>query len=308
MSETISVREAEGLEDIEKFWSELHTYHKRDIFPDPADEDREYFLDDSQYRSHIDARCQREHDRCHRLFFRRKGVDIGFALAVIYDSEDGKCFLMEFCVFPEYRGGTGSECAAEFLAWGRGNGAKYFELNYDTEQRRRFWERSGFRLNGRDEWGVPLMLLPPREDMPVEVRHHADSRDWQLKKLVQGFLAEIGEEAASDEALERLERAVEAKAIVFFLAYRGARAVGMCSVATHFSTFSCGKVGAFEDFYIEPAFRGKGIARMLVSAAREYCSASGIASLSVTCAECDVEMYRALGFDVKLGVGLACMI
>jgi hypothetical protein len=42
---------------------------------------------------------------CHYLLFSRNGRDIGFALAVLFRSEDGKCFLMEFCVLPEFRGG-----------------------------------------------------------------------------------------------------------------------------------------------------------------------------------------------------------
>ena len=166
MSEIITVREASSPADMEKFWRELHSYHIRDIFPDPEDENREYFLDDSQYRADIDALCAREHDRCRRLFFQRKGEDIGFALTCIYESEDGKCFLLEFCVFPQHRGGTGGDCAEAFLKWGRSEGAKYFELNSNTPQRDRFWRRSGFVTNGADEWGVPLMLLPPEEEMP----------------------------------------------------------------------------------------------------------------------------------------------
>lgn len=305
MSE-ITIREAIGFADIEKFWSELHTYHKRDIFPDPENEDREYFLNDAEYRTHIDTLCLREHDRCRRLFFSREGVDIGFALAVIYDSEDGKCFLLEFCVFPEYRGGgTGTACARVFLRWAGESGAKYAELNVNTAQRERFWSRVGFRPNGRDEWGERLMLLPPEEDLPTRVERLTDPADWQLKKLMQGYLAEIGEEPAPEEALERLEKAVGEGRIAFFLALRGTRAVGMCSVAAHFSSFCCGEVGVFEDFYIEPMFRGKGIARLLAAAAMEYCQGKGIASLGVTCAPCDEEMYRALGFDVSLGTGLA---
>ena len=46
------------------------------------------------------------------LFFRRDGQDIGLALSVVYASEDGKQFILEFCVFPEFRGnGTGAACA-----------------------------------------------------------------------------------------------------------------------------------------------------------------------------------------------------
>lgn len=309
MQSKISIREALTDMEIEKFWSELHAYHKRDIFPDPDDEDREYFLDDSEYRAHIDTLCLREHDRCHRLLFRRYGVDIGFALAVIYDREDGKCFLLEFCVFPEYRGGgTGTDCAHVFLRWAGENGAKYAELNVNTRQRERFWSRVGFRRNGCDEWGEKLMLLPPEEDMPFAVKALADPADWQLKKLLQGYLAEIGEGAADEDKLQRLEKAAENGEIVFFIAYRGCRAVGMCSVAEHFSTFNCGNVGVFEDFYIEPVFRKRGIARLLADAAREHCRERALASLTVCCAPCDEGMYRALGFDVSLGMGLANII
>ena len=309
MSEKIKIREAEALAEIEKFWSELHTYHLRDIFSEPEDEDREYFLDDTQYRRRIDALCEREHDRCRRLFFSREGADIGFALASIYDSEDGKCFLMEFCVFPEYRGkGIGQKCAEVIFDWARGKGAAYFELNSNTAQRSRFWSRMGFVPNGRDEWGEPLMLLPPTAETGFEVKRLNRPDDWQLKKLMQGYLAEIGEDCASEEALERLEEATAAGEIVFFLAYLGSRAVGMCSVAAHFSTFSCGRVGVFEDFYIEPVFRKKGLARMLAAAAFDYCREAGISSLAVTCAPCDGEMYRALGFETLLGRSLAKII
>ena len=73
------------------------------MFPDPADENREYFLSD-EYRLQIQKVHDRVQDRCYYLFFQYKGQDIGFALPVIYVSEDGKCFIMEYCVYPEYRG------------------------------------------------------------------------------------------------------------------------------------------------------------------------------------------------------------
>ena len=64
-------------------------------------------------------------------------------MPVIYTSEDGKCFVMEYCVYPEYRGnGTGKECAKVLLSWAKGNGALYAELNYGSNDRRlRFWKQ-----------------------------------------------------------------------------------------------------------------------------------------------------------------------
>ena len=75
----------------------------------------------------------------------------------------------------------------------------------------------------------------------------------------------------------------------------------MCSVVKCFSTFAYTDIGVFDDFYIEPAFRGKGIARMLAQAAQKWSQENALASLTVTCAPCDEGMYRALGFDTALG-------
>lgn len=187
------------------------------------------------------------------------------------------------------------------MAWARSMGAAYVELNCDMPQRQRFWGRLGFRKNGADEWGMPLMLLPSEEELPLHIERLTDGGDWQLKKLENGFLREIGEDVLTEEKKRRLEQAVSNGEITYFLAKRGYRAVGMCSVATAFSTFACGKVGTFEDFYIEPVFRGKGIARMLAEAAQKWCRENGVASLSVTCAPCDEQMYQALGFHIPLG-------
>ena len=301
MKNEITIREAVTEQEIGFFWTQLRAYFSRDIFPDPDSGEKAHFLD-NQYRSHMDSLHQRQQDRCYYLLLSRNGADIGLALPVLYHTEDGKCFLCEFCVFPEFRGnGTGTKCGERFLVWARSMGAAYVELNCDTPQRQRFWGRLGFRENGVDEWGMPLMLLPPEEELPIRIERLTDGGDWQLKKLENGFLREIGEDVLTEEKKRRLEQAVSNGEITYFLAKRGYRAVGMCSVATAFSTFACGKVGTFEDFYIEPVFRGKGIARMLAEAAQKWCGENGVASLSVTCAPCDEQMYQALGFQIPLG-------
>lgn len=308
MNNQITIREAVTEQDIAFFWEQMHIYHKRDIFPNPEDEDREYFLDDAQYRANVEKIHNREQDRCYYLLFCRGEQRIGFALPVIYHTEDGKCFLMEFCVFPEFRGnGTGSHCAGEFLAWANNKGATYVEINCDTIKRQCFWQRVGFKLNGVDEWGVPLMLLPPEEEHPITVEILTDSEDWQLRKLENGYLSEIGEDILTAKKQEALSHAVAEGKITFFLAKRGYRSVGMCSVVTAFSTFACADVGTFEDFYVEPAFRKQGIARKLVNSARQWCKEKGVFSLSVTCAPCDAEMYQTLGFHIHLGNTYTCM-
>lgn len=308
MDNQIIIREAVTEADIEVFWAQLYAYYRRDILSDPEDGDREHFLG-GEYRSHMQAVHDRPQDRCWYLFFERDGADIGFAMPVIFTSEDGKCFLTDFCVFPEFRGGgTGTQCAQALLRWAKERGAQYAELNYGGDARRkRFWSRIGFLPNGRDEWGEPLMLLPPEDEVPVTVRRLTEPEDWQLKKLENGFLTEVGEEALTEEKQKRLAEAIRAEKISFFLAMRGTRAVGMCSVARCFSTFSCGDIGVFEDFFIEPVFRRKGIARKLAQAVQAWCRENGMASLTVSCAPCDEGMYRALGFALPLGQSFASL-
>lgn len=107
--------------------------------------------------------------------FRKKGLicyddaacmeDPRFLTLRNFTLEDGRCFIMEFCVYPEFRGNsTGHACGEALLSWARERGASCFELNCDTEPRERFWGRLGFLPNGCDEWGEKLMLRPPEED------------------------------------------------------------------------------------------------------------------------------------------------
>lgn len=188
MNNPITIREAVSEQDIFAFWEQLHSYHRRDIFPETDSEDLEFVLS-REYREHMMTIHDRAQDRCYFLFFCRNGQDIGFAMPVIYTSEDGKCFLMEFCVYPQFRGnGTGTACAQVFLRWARDHGALYAELNHRGNPRRqRFWERAGFVSNGADEWGEPLMLLPPEERLPITLEILEDPENWQLKKLETAF-------------------------------------------------------------------------------------------------------------------------
>lgn len=307
MDNKITIREAVTEKDIAAFWEQLYAYYKRDMFPDPKDEDLQYFLG-QEYRDHMSKIHSRPQNRCHYLFFHWAGQDIGLALPVIFTSEDGKCFIMEFCVYPQFRGnGTGKACAKVLLDWAKACGAVYAELNYGGSLRReKFWQSVGFVKNGSDEWGEPLMILPPEDEMPFTVEILADPEDWQLLKLENGFKQEIGEEALPEEKQKQLQQAVKDGRITFFIARRGCRAVGMCSVIKCFSTFTCSDTGIFEDFFVEPAFRGKGIARMLADAAQLWCRKNNITSLTVCCASCDEGMYRHLGFHVPLGTTLAC--
>ncbi len=99
-----------------------------------------------------------------------------------------------------------------------------------------------------------------------------------------------------------LGKSKEAGQIIFYGAWDKALLIGCCSITPGFSTFNYELSGIFEDFYICPQYRHKGIARNLVQHAYKE---SGVSSMIVGCADCDVQMYQALGFSIKIGNMLA---
>ena len=122
---------------------------------------------------------------------------------------------------------------------------------------------------------------------------------WELQIL---YKSEIGEDEPQNEAKTRLAKAIAENRIVFFGAYDEDALVGCCSITVGFSTFDYLPCGVFEDFYLCPDYRHKGIARQLVQYAYRE---SGISSMTVGCADCDAKMYQALGFSIPLGNLLA---
>ena len=123
-----------------------------------------------------------------------------------------------------------------------------------------------------------------------------------LKFLQTEYKHEIGEDAPSEEDFGSLFRAIEDEKILFYGCVEQGELIACCSVCPTYSTFDYQKGGVFEDFYIVPAYRHKGIAGRLVRFAYQE---SGVSSLTVGCADCDLEMYKALGFNVPLGNMLA---
>lgn len=122
---------------------------------------------------------------------------------------------------------------------------------------------------------------------------------WELQIR---YKTEIGENEPESEDKARLAKAMEANKILFYGAWDDQNLIGCCSITVGFSTFDYKPSGVFEDFYIRPEYRHKGAARQLVRFAYRE---SGVSSLTVGCADCDVEMYRSLGFSISLGNLLA---
>ena len=136
----------------------------------------------------------------------------------------------------------------------------------------------------------------------MEYRRITASEIDELWELQKAYKAEIHENSPTDADRERLAEAIREGKIRFYGAWNETLPVGCCSVTMGFSTFNYLPSGVFEDFYITPEYRHKGIARELVRFAH---SESKVESLTVGAADCDVKMYEALGFTIHLGNMLA---
>ena len=130
----------------------------------------------------------------------------------------------------------------------------------------------------------------------------------EIRELEVRYLAEIEEDAPDEDAINRLDTAIKAEKITFFVAKDGEKTVGMCSVSKCFSTFACSDVAQFEDFFILPEYRHSGIARQLAEYAQKWCAENGIVSLTVTSSPMDEELYQHLGFTLRLGTTYANVI
>lgn len=146
-----------GPKELPAFW-DAHIRYLLDDGIISDEEDIAYFSGD-EYRGIIEAHMQLERDTHHIVYFRENGERIGAASYCTYESEDGKCFLLDFWVFPAFRGnGTGRRCFAALEQYTKADGASYYEINSEKPESVRFWKSLGFVENGVDEYSMPLFI------------------------------------------------------------------------------------------------------------------------------------------------------
>ena len=122
------------------------------------DEDIAYFTG-KDYRGILTEHMIRSKDKQHMIYFCRNGERIGAASYCTYQSDDGKCFILDFWVFPSFRGnGTGHRCFEALMKYTKADGARYYELNSMKENAIRFWKSMDFVENGRDEYDMQLFV------------------------------------------------------------------------------------------------------------------------------------------------------
>ncbi len=145
------------IEKLEEFWDVHIRYLVEDgIISD--EEDIAYFKG-PEYRGILKDHMARSEDRHHMVYFTEDGARIGAASYCTYQSEDGQCFILDFWVFPAFRGnGTGHRCFEALRQYTKADGAAYYELNSTKEDSVRFWKSLGFVDNGRDAYDMPLLI------------------------------------------------------------------------------------------------------------------------------------------------------
>ena len=152
----IAIREI-PVEQIEDFWKIHYDYLIQDEII-TEEEDKEYFQSE-EYRGTIKEHMMRERDRHHMVYFVENGNNVGAAQYNIYQTEEGKCFILDFWVFQEYRGNRmGYRCFEALEYYTREAGAQYYEINCEKENAHRFWQLNGFADAGVDEEGMPVMV------------------------------------------------------------------------------------------------------------------------------------------------------
>lgn len=145
------------VENADDFWR-IHMQYliEDEIISD--EEDIAYFSGD-EYRDILIEHMKRDLDKHHMVYFVRDTVKVGAAQYNTYQSEDGKCFILDYWVFPEYRGnGMGHDCFYAFEKYTKADGALYYELNSEKEDAIHFWKDIGFIETGVDEWGMRLFV------------------------------------------------------------------------------------------------------------------------------------------------------
>lgn len=123
----------------------------------------------------------------------------------------------------------------------------------------------------------------------------------KLKPLLNDYKKAIHEEELTECQFTNLNNALENEKIIFYIAKVDDEIVAMCSITTAFSTYKCEDMGIFEDFFIKPSYRGKGIASKLVQFVTTEMKKMNVTSVWVGCADVHVELYKHLGFNIPLG-------
>lgn len=133
----IIFREMDTVEEINEFWQKKRQYELEDVFPNLAKkgnalkETVDWFQSDEYYDIIMDLHehAQPGGQTLKFVFIFDEQINyLGFSMYKIYTEEDGKAFILDFCIEKQYRDqGLGSHVSQEFEQYLMNEGAKYFD-------------------------------------------------------------------------------------------------------------------------------------------------------------------------------------
>jgi GNAT superfamily N-acetyltransferase len=147
MSNDLALSIVKNKADVAAFWKLFDSYiNELSVNISLGDDfDLDYFYSD-EYRDAIEKLRIRDKNPLRILFINKEEIIIGFLMYVTYFDEDGKCFLMEYYIQPNYRNlGYGKSAYLKAEKYINDEGALYIELTPTNELNERFWSGVGFK-------------------------------------------------------------------------------------------------------------------------------------------------------------------
>ena len=262
----ITLKEVSTIEEKETFWRVSSDCFFNDSIPHddlgaPITEEEKEIFSTPEYREHIDSLCTQTPDPAHKIFFYKDGVQIGYCLYCTYLSQDAKCFILDYCIYREYRDrGYGKDCFLTLKREQVALGASFFELNTASTKGKRFWESLGFLENGYDAYGTLLMLIPPTQTIPTyDIAQQSDI--WQILMLENSYLAHTNQPFLTQEDSTQLTCGITSGQIIYYVIRRDTRVIGICSIHPTSDVTQGFPTEHSIHFYIQPAFGKNGFSR-----------------------------------------------
>lgn len=122
--------------------------------------------------------------------------------------------------------------------------------------------------------------------------------------LLVRFFREEGFSTPPQLIADNLERMLSDSGCWCALAIADGAAQAVITVSTVLYV-EWGRLGEIGDLYVLPQYRRRGVARLLVERAKDWCRAQGCSAVAVTITPIGEQHYRLSGFYARLGFELS---
>ena len=146
-----------------------------------------------------------------------------------------------------------------------------------------------------------MAALDPLEHTPLYLIKQANIESFKpALELVARFFREEGFDTPAEEQRSNLLAMLSSPTSAIFLAWRGAKAVGIATVTTSVG-LEYGLSAEMEDLYVLPSERSAGIASALIEAVTTWCKDLGVSAILVTVTPEGEKMHNLLDFYQRQG-------